>query len=165
MATAFHEAGHISAFLALQGEAPFAELLDGPDLFGLTVLLDPPTRGSRQGGGVRRAACDARTEWWVSLAGPAAERRYVGRASPCGYSASDMRDARRHAALLVTSLRSRAAWWKREWRRVLQFIDANWAQISALARALHARGSLLPSEVLAVVAPYPAVRAPAGWFF
>ncbi len=166
--TAFHEAGHAIAMLALYGQAPLVRLLDGPELYGETVLLDPPTRITR--GRHRRAdkavdAGEARTAWWVSLAGPAAERRYVGRANPRGYSASDMDYAKFQAAALVPSPRARAIWWRSEWLRVLRFVDSNWAQTTAIARALHERESLLPSEVIAAVAPHPAVRAPAGWFF
>ncbi len=169
----FHEAGHCVAMLAAYGELPCLRVDDGPPQEGETLLFLPMLqRGDVWSetallGKLRRArqrwqdrpgvAIDERlresaiASWRVSLAGPAAERLFVGPSHSRRYSASDILSARAVAEELVPNIDERRTWWAREWRFLLRFIRSRWIDVFALAAALDARGFLDHNDVEATL--------------
>lgn len=158
---------------AAYGELPCLRVEDGPPQEGEAILFVPMlTRGNVLSeaallGRLRRArqrwqdrpgvAIDERlresaiASWRVSLAGPAAERLFVGPGHSRRYSASDILSARAVAEELFPDVNERWAWWSREWRFLLRFIRSRWTDVFALAAALDARGFLDHNEVAAVL--------------
>jgi hypothetical protein len=154
-ATAYHEAGHAVIACRSRIKLRSVTIVPGNGYSGRVEHVSPLRGIHLDVDGSNKARMKAEAAIIVSLAGPAAQRRYNPRSLRAWHSSSDYELASGLALRLNRDEESAAAYLKWLGMVARQSVEAQWRFIEKLAGALLDRESLSGSEILAVLMSSP----------